>query len=112
MSKFLKIFLTLSCMYSITSHAVTVSNVKVVNLYVQSLNGLHVSDAHAVRIDKTIDDSCGGRLHIDAKDKEIFSTILAYKLSGSEFNIMYAIGDPSKVITGHLISSCKLLSIY
>lgn len=112
MYKFKVSLWAIAFLLGMNTHAEIVENVKITRIFVQSLNGFHKSDAHAIKVSKDIDESCGQRLHIDAEDKEIFSTVLAYKLSDSEFNMMYATGDPAKVITGHLMSSCKLLSIY
>lgn len=111
MNKFKICFLLTIGLFSMLSHAATVLDTKIDRIYVQSLNGSGASEAHAISIDKVIDSSCGNRLHIEAEDKELLSTMLAYKLTGTEFDLIYA-GAPAKKIDGHLNSGCKLLSVY
>lgn len=86
---------------SLLAQAEIIETTKVSRLYVQSTEN---SEAHAIRINKSIDSSCNGRLYIDLSDKELFSTILAYKISGTEFNLMYSKNSPGKTIAGHLVS--------
>ncbi|PKF81644.1 hypothetical protein CW749_03130 [Vibrio sp. vnigr-6D03] len=80
-------------------------NVGIEKLYVQSINGEHRSQAHAVKFNKAIHSSCNSRLYIDSLDKEVFSALLAYKMSNQKFDIMYEINKPSKSISGHLVAT-------
>ena len=98
---------------SSASQAVVLEGVKITRLYVQSLNGGNSSEAHAIAIDKTLESSCNSRLHIDPLDKEILSTLLAYKISDTTFHLMYSTDVvPGLTIRGHTSSTCKLFSIY
>lgn len=90
----------------------TVDDAQVNRIYVQTLTGEHLSDAHAVSFNKDLDSSCDGRLFVLPEDKELFSTLLAYQLSGRTFSFMYSTGHPEKHIAGHLMSTCKIFSIY
>ena len=80
--------------------AITIHNVKVEKLYIQSLNGAHKSAAHAFRIDKPIDESCKQRIYINPSDKELFSTLLAYKISGARFNLIYETKVQGSLLAG------------
>jgi hypothetical protein len=111
MNKFKALFVLVACTFSMFSHSVTVNNVKIERIYVQSINGASASEAHAISINKEIDSSCSNRLHIDPVDKTLFSTMLAYKLSGTEFHLMY-VDAPAMLVQGHLSSGCKLISVY
>jgi len=99
-------------LFSFNCQAEKVENTKITRLYTQSLHGSHKSTGHAIAVDKPIDSSCGYRLYIDPLDKEIFATLLAYKLSDTKFNFMYFKGESAQTIAGHLMSTCKLFSIY
>jgi hypothetical protein len=94
---------------SLSANAIIVENVKINMLYVQSPQN---SGAHAVSINKSIDPLCAGRMYVNFEDRELFSTLLAYKLSEKEFNLMYEIGTSEKVVAGHLFAKCHLFSIY
>ena len=106
------VLITLFLFFSSTCLAVSVSGAKVVSLYVQSVNGLHDSSAHAVLLDQKIDSSCNGKLYIEKEDTALFSTLLAYKLAGVRFNALYSVGDPAKFVKGHFMPMCKLFSVY
>ncbi len=101
-----------SILLSCSVNAATVTNVKVQNLYVQSLNGSVSSAAHAVRVDKPLDSSCQDLVYINPLDKELFSTLLAYKASGAIFNLKYETSQPSRTVAGHLEATCKVYSIW
>jgi len=107
----LKLFVS-SILFSCTVNAAVVTNVKVQNLYVQSLNGSINSAAHAVRVDKPLDSSCQELMYINPLDKELFSTLLAYKASGAVFNLKYEMNQPVKSVTGHLDATCKIYSVW
>jgi hypothetical protein len=107
--KIKKQFAVAALLVTTQANAILVDYVKVTQLYVQSQNG---SAAHAVRVNKDIDGSCAGRLYIEFSDKELVSTLLAYKIADIEFDIMYATGQPSKSISGHLSASCRLFSVF
>jgi len=97
---------------SFPAFSVILEKTEVNQIYAQSVNGANDSAAHAIRVNKSIDPVCEGRLHIDPRDKELFSTVLAYKLSNTTFNLMYSINETPAFIAGHLFSKCKLFSIY
>lgn len=94
---------------AVESFAVIIEDVKVNQLYIQSKTD---SESHALRVTKEIDSTCSGRLSIDFEDKELISTLLAYKLADKQFDLMYETGSPQKTIKGHLQSSCRVFSIY
>ncbi|CCN33703.1 exported hypothetical protein [Vibrio nigripulchritudo SO65] len=111
--KYLKLLVAIAITTtSYSASAIIITGAKIENLYVQSLNGPHKSDAHALRIDKPIDNSCHHRMYINPLDKELFSTLLAYKASGTSFNLMYEIGKPKQLVAGHVESTCKIYSIW
>ena len=105
-------FVAIAYTFSIFSYAGVVDNVSITRLYTQSVNGENDSSAHAIEIDKPVENNCNYRLHIDKEDTALFSTILAYKLSGTQFNLMYAVVVTPKTLAGHLVSRCKIFSIY
>lgn len=92
-----------------SSNAIIVENVKINRLYIQSPQD---SSAHAVSINKPIDPMCQNRMYVSFEDKELFSTLLAYKLSEKELHLMYEIGTSEKLVKGHLVAKCRLFSIY
>ncbi len=111
--KYLKFTLVLvTVITSLSANSAILGNAKVKHLYVQSLNGEHKSDAHAVSLEQSIDPSCQERLYINPLDKELLSALLAYKAAGTSFNLMYETGKPKQLIAGHLEATCKLFSIW
>ncbi|MDP4497685.1 hypothetical protein Q9L41_17970 [Vibrio cholerae] len=97
--KYLKFTLVLvTVITSLSANSAILGNAKVKHLYVQSLNGEHKSDAHAVSLEQSIDPSCQERLYINPLDKELLSALLAYKAAGTSFNLMYETGKPKQLI--------------
>ncbi|WP_281544960.1 hypothetical protein [Grimontia sp. SpTr1] len=108
--KILSLFgLALTCF---SANSAIVGDAKIKHLYVQSLNGEHKSDAHAVSVTSPIDPSCNERMYINPLDQELFSALLAYKASGASFHLMYETGKPKQLVAGHLEATCKLFSVW
>ncbi len=80
------------------------------NIYVQSSDE---SAAHAIKLNQDLHESCHqNRVFIDFKDKELFSAVLAYSLTGKEKSFMYWTEQPQMHVAGHLFATCKLISVY
>ena len=55
---------------------------------------------------------CGNRAYINFSDKELFATALAASLTGKSVNFMYEDAAASKEIVGHVISKCRVFTIW
>ncbi len=97
---------------SMSIHAINVNNVQVEKLYTQSTNGYKSSAAHAVKVNKPVDNACSERLYIDPEDKALYAAALSYQLSNRIFSLIYVIDSDRKLVNGHVMASCKLISVY